>query len=208
MNRVKSVITNIWNNIKSVLTSIWNTISSVASNVWNRIASIISNVANTIRSAVSNAANFMKNTFTSAINTVKNLFNGLWNAIKAPLDKVVNGIKEKVQKAKNFLSDLNPFKRHSPSLVDNVIAGVKVIKDTYQSIGDIRITPPQIGHLSAGRIDVAAAFSDNVGGGGTTYNAPLVNVENMHVRDESDVRNISRELFNLQRHHDRAQGGR
>lgn len=208
MNRIKSVITSVWNNVKSVLTSIWNSISSVASSVWNRISSIISNVTNTIRSKVSNAANFMRNTFTSAINKVKRVFSGLWGSIKRSLDKVVDGIKEKVGKAKEFLSDLNPFKRRSPSLVDNVIAGVKVIKDTYQSIGDIRITPPQIGHLSAGRIDVAAAFSDNVGGGGTTYNAPLVNVENMHVRDESDVRNISRELFNLQRHHDRARGGR
>lgn len=208
MNRVKSVITSVWNNIKSVLTSIWNSISSVASSVWNRISSIISNVTNTIRNKVSDAANFMRNTFTSAIDKVKSVFSGLWDSIKRSLDKVVDGIKEKVGKAKEFLSDLNPFKRHSPSLVDNVIAGVKVIKDTYKSIGDIRITPPQIGHLSAGRIDVTAAFSDNVGGGGTTYNAPLVNVENMHVRDESDIRNISRELFNLQRHHDRARGGR
>lgn len=208
-NNVKSVVINVWNGIKGTLTSIWNSIKNVASTVWNAITGVISNALNNVSERVSSATSFIKNMFTEAINKVKEVFSGLWDAIKKPIDKVVNGIKEKVEKAKEYLSNLNPFKRHSPSLVDNVKAGVKVIRDTYAKVADMRIEPPTIGNLSAGRLNIEAAFAGSVGnGGGTTYNAPLVNVENMNVRDESDIRGISRELFNLQRSHDRARGGR
>lgn len=211
MNGIKSVVTSIWNGIKSVLTGIWNGIKGAASSAWNGISSVISNIVNGIRSKVSTAANFMKNTFSGAINAVKGFFGGLWSSIKQSLQNVVDGIKSKVQQAKEWLTELNPFKRHSPSLVDNVIAGAKVIKDTYESLGGLQIAPPQIGNLTAGRLDVEAAFGgigEGGGNGGSTYNAPLVHVENMNVRDDQDVRNVSRELFNLQRSHDRAKGGR
>jgi TP901 family phage tail tape measure protein len=210
-NSIKSVVTSVWNGIKSVLTSIWNSIRSVASNVWSGISSVISSMVNGIRSKISDAANFMRNTFSGAIQAVKGFFGGLWSSIRQSLQNVVDGIRDKVTKAKEWLTELNPFKRHSPSLVDNVLAGTKIIRDTYESLGGMRIAPPQIGNLTAGRINVEEAFG-GVGsggsGGGSTYNAPLVQVENMHVRSDQDVRNVSRELFSLQRSHDRAKGGR
>lgn len=210
-NSIRSVVTSVWNGIRGTLSGIWNGIKGVASSVWNSISNTISRVTNTIRSKVSSAASFMRNTFSSAINAVKGFFSNMWNGIKGGLDKVVNGIKDKVRKAKEWLSNLNPFKRHSPSLVDNVKAGVKVIRDTYAKVSDIQIAPPHIGNLTTGRIDIESAFGggDKGGnGGGTNYNAPLVQVENMNVRSDRDVRGISRELYNLQRNHDRARGGR
>lgn len=209
-NGISSIISTVVNTIKNVVTSVFNSVKSVITSIWNGIKSIITGVISNIQSKVSSGANFIKSAFTSALNTVKSVFSNLWNAIKAPLDKVVNGIKDKVKKAKEWLTELNPFKRHSPSLVDNVIAGVKVIKDTYKSIGDLQISTPTIGTLSAGRINVDEVFGSggNGGTGGTTYNAPLVQVENMSVRSDQDVRRLSHELFNLQRNHDRARGGR
>ncbi|MDC3413957.1 phage tail tape measure protein [Terrihalobacillus insolitus] len=211
-NSIKSVITSVWNAIRSTLTSIWNRIRSIASSVWSGISSVISSMVNGIRSRISSAANFMKNTFSGAINAVKGFFGGLWSSISQSLSNVVSGIKSKVRQAKEWLTELNPFKRHSPSLVDNVLAGTKIIKDTYESLGGLQIAPPQIGSLTAGRVNVEDAFggSGNGSGGnnGTTYNAPLVQVENMHVRDDQDVRGVSKELFNLQRNHNRAKGGR
>ena len=210
-NSISSVISSVVNRIRSIVTSVFNAIRSVVTNVWNGIKSVTSGAINNVKSVVSNGANFIRNTFTSAINAVKNVFGGLWNSIKGSLDKVVNGIKDKVGKAKEYLSNLNPFKRHSPSLVDNVIAGTKVIKDTYASLSDMQISPPSIGSLSAGRVNVEEAFNidgGSGGNGGTNYNAPLVQVENMHVRDDNDIRRVSNELFNLQRSHDRSKGGR
>lgn len=210
-NTIKSVVTSVWNGIKAVLTSIWNSIRSVASNVWSGISSVISSMVNGIRSKISDAANFMRNTFSGAISAVKGFFGGLWSSISQSLQNVVSGIKSKVMQAKEWLTELNPFKRHSPSLVDNVLAGTKIIRQTYESLSGMQIAPPQIGNLSAGRIDVEEAFGgigNGGNGGGSTYNAPLVQVENMNVRSDQDVRNVSRELFNLQRSHDRAKGGR
>lgn len=209
-NAIKSTLTSIINGIRSTVTSIFNSIKSTVVNVWNSIRSSISSAISNIRSKVSEGANFMRNTFSGAIQAVKGFFSGLWSSIRGSLNNVVEGIKSKVKKAKEWLTELNPFKRHSPSLVDNVLAGTKIIKDTYEGLGGMRIAPPQIGNLSSGRIDVDQAFGGVEGGGGsgTNYNAPLVQVENMHVRDDRDVRNVSKELFNLQRNHDRAKGGR
>ncbi|WP_427036507.1 phage tail tape measure protein [Cytobacillus pseudoceanisediminis] len=209
-NSIKSVLTSVWNSIKSVLTSVWNSIRSVASNVWSGISSVISSMVNGIRSKISGAASFMRNTFSGAVNAVKSAFSGMWSSIRQSLQNVVDGIRSKVAKAKEYLNNLNPFKRNSPSLVDNVLSGTKIIRQTYESLSGMQLAPPTIGSITAGRIDVESAFGggNSGSGGGTNYNAPLVQVENMHVRSDQDVRGVSRELFNLQRSHDRARGGR
>lgn len=209
-NAIKSVISSVVGAIKSVVSSQFNAIKSIAINAWSAIRSAISSMVNGIRSKVSSAASFMRSTFAGAISAVKGFFGGLWSSISGSLSNVVSGIKSKVMAAKEWLTELNPFKRHSPSLVDNVLAGTKIIKKTYEGLGGMQIAPPQIGNVSAGRINVNEAFGNVEGGkgGGTNYNAPLVQVENMNVRNDQDVRNVSRELFGLQRSHDRAKGGR
>lgn len=210
-NGLKGSLSSIFNAIKSVITSVWNAIRTVTTNVWSGISSVISSMVGGIRSKISDAANFMRNTFSGAIQAVKGFFGGLWSSISQSLQNVVSGIKSKVMQAKEWLTELNPFKRHSPSLVDNVLAGTKIIRQTYESLGGMQIAPPQIGSLTAGRINVEDAFgggNGSGGNGGTNYNAPLVQVENMHVRSDQDVRGVSKELFNLQRNHDRAKGGR
>lgn len=142
---------------------------------------------------------------------ISGVFSGLVGKVMGSLGSLIGGIKQKVMKAKELLTELNPFKRHSPSLVDNVLAGVKVIKKTYSGIGDMSVDAPKVGSYQAGRVDVGAMVSGKSGdtgssGGGTNYNAPLVQVANMTVRSDQDVRNVSSELYNLQRNADRSQG--
>jgi hypothetical protein len=121
------------------------------------------------------------------------------------LDKVVSGIKQKASQAKEYLQKLNPFKRNSPSLVDNVKAGTAVIRKTYASLADMRISPPQIGSVTAGFGGVG--IDDFGSGGGSSTKETNINIASMSVRSEQDVRSVSKELFNLQRNSDRA-GGR
>lgn len=90
------------------------------------------------------------------------------------------------------------------NVAENIVNGANSIIDAFTSLGNIEIQTPQLSTLSTLNIESGLVGSD----GGTVYNAPLVNVENMHVRDENDIRGLSRELFNLQRSHDRAKGGR
>jgi len=145
---------------------------------------------------------------------IAGVFSGLVGTVMGSLGSLIGGIKKKVARAKEFLGELNPFKRHSPSLVDNVLAGVDVIKKTYSGIGDMKVDPPKVGNYQAGRVDVASMVGGKSGSGGessttdgsTNYNAPLVQVANMTVSDKNDARTISNELYDLQRNADRSRG--
>lgn len=220
---VKAVTLKVWNSIQSFLHTVWskmsnfmrsvmNSIVNVFTSGWNGVKGTVGSVWNGITSIIGRAASFMTSTLGGAIATVKYFFSSLWNSIAQSLQNVVNGIRAKVLKAKEWLSELNPFKRHSPSLVDSVLAGAKLIKETYAGIGQIQIHPPAIGNITAGRLsfEETVAVQGNLAdtNGGTTYNAPLIHVEKLSVRNEQDVRSVSRELFNLQRNYDRARGKR
>lgn len=58
---------------------------------------------------------------------------GIMGALKAIVSVIAAGVKA----AYEWLSYLNPFQRHSPSLVDNVIRGVDIIAKRYASLKNI-----------------------------------------------------------------------
>lgn len=56
-----------------------------------------------------------------------------WKALKGVIDVIAAAITVII----DLLSYLNPFARHSPSLVDNVKAGVRIIAAEYASLGEV-----------------------------------------------------------------------
>lgn len=73
----------------------------------------------------------------AAVDFITRGFNMLPQSIKSAMVGVIRVIGFAVEKARDLLSYLNPFARHSPSLVDNVRAGVAVIAAEYASLGSI-----------------------------------------------------------------------
>lgn len=206
---IKAVGIAIWNGIKVAFTAVWNALKITFSTVWNTITTIFTTVVNKIKSLGANGWNALKDGFTGAIGIVVDTFKGLYDKVMGSLSNLIGGIKDKVMQAKEWLTELNPFKRHSPSLVDNVLAGVKQIKDTYNSVSDMSITAPSIGSVSAGHYATGMFEAEGVSGSSassTNYNAPLVQVESMTVRSDEDIRSVSNELYNLQRNSTRSGG--
>lgn len=72
-----------------------------------------------------------------AIQWVIDGFASLPSAIATVFSNVVRVIAKAVSIVREWLSYLNPFARHSPSLVDNVKAGVQVIASQYASLSGI-----------------------------------------------------------------------
>lgn len=95
--------------------------------------------------------------FESMRTRVANAISDLWAKIKGKIDAIRDGI-----------ANLNPFLRHSPSLVDNVLRGVKVIGDAYGSLSGMSIAGPSVSGISAGYTTSAAPAS---GFGGITVYA-------------------------------------
>lgn len=92
---------------------------------------------------------------------------------------------------------------------ESILSGANDLMGAFEGISNVQIAPPQVGNLQVGFEGMDGAFDvGSDGNGGTNYNAPIVQVDNMNVRDDQDVRIVSRELYGLQRSHDRAKGGR
>lgn len=94
-------------------------------------------------------------------------------------------IGETIEKVKDKLNNLNPFHRNSPSLVDNVMKGVGIIKDQYDSLTDV--TLPSVSSITD---DITSLFSGGLGGG--LEQNVYVNVGS--VRDQGDIQALGREF--------------
>ncbi|SCY88539.1 phage tail tape measure protein [Alkaliphilus peptidifermentans] len=200
-----------WGYIKAQFQAYWDLITGIFRGIWTLLTGLFNAFRDNFNNLWSSLWQGIYSMFANIITNTINRFKDLPRAIIGALTDMVNGIKNKVEQAKNLLSNLNPFKRHSPSLVDNILAGVDVIKDTYRSIGEMEINGPSIGGLIPGRINLHDALGSFDGSSaaalsGSNYNAPLVHVDKMEVRDDNDIRLISSELYNLQRSSERSRG--
>lgn len=78
--------------------------------------------------------------FQAGVNAIERAFYALPQSVQNAIRKVVEVVASAAIQVYEWLSYLNPFARHSPSLVDQVLAGMRVITDAY---GDIKaISPP------------------------------------------------------------------
>lgn len=69
--------------------------------------------------------------FRSIVSSVAGALGGVWDAITSPFRRAFDWIKNAVGGVVDKLKGLNPFQRHSPSLVDLVTRGTERITDLY-----------------------------------------------------------------------------
>ena len=105
----------------------------------------------------------------------------VYDAIVKPFTRAWDTVKDIAGKIRESLKEIDPFTRHSPSLVDNVIKGVDIIKREYQSLGDL--TFPQVSTL----FDPSSMLA----GAGVTQD---IDIHIDHVGGEQDVQMMGREL--------------
>lgn len=121
----------------------------------------------------------------TAINAITGFISGLWN----DLNKIIGKIGELLQK-------INPFHRSSPSLVDNVMRGIDVIKKEFGSLGDVNIPPvaASFPQMDSGP-DFATSKTLNVQGSAPSSGSGVtVNIAEANVKDQQDVEALGREF--------------
>jgi len=178
-----------WPAIQRAIEPVMGAIRDLISGVMQIIAGIIRTVMAVIRGDWSAAWEGIKTVFNGVVDVFKSTTIGMliqqafekvkeigpwFEDMKTKVMDVINKLLDKLKKPiadiKNLLNEINPFTRHSPSLVDNVLAGVKQIGDAYGSLADMRIAGPSIAGVSAGAGQVAATLAGssvtNVSSGG------------------------------------------
>lgn len=131
--------------------------------------------------------------------SIVNIFNGLigffwsirnviFDAIVGPWWDVLKTIIDIANRIRKAANEVNPFVRHSPSLVENVQKGIGIIKDQYKSLGDISIPP--INH----QYTPALINGSMMAGGSNTTKTQNINVSIGQIKDRNDIDSLIREL--------------
>lgn len=230
---VKNAITTIMNTIKSTISTIWNTIKSTISTVLgaikNAVTSVFSGIVNAIKNAMSNVLNAVKNGFSNVKNHItglasqavtwgKDLVMGIVDGIKSCIGAVGDAVKSVADKIKSFLhfsvpdeGPLTDYESWMPDFMGGLAKGIEkskglVAKAVEGLASDMVINPRAMvtGSYVATEGDADCSATDNKSG--SYVNGPLIQVNEMTVRSDDDIRRISQELNTMMKAGRRARG--
>lgn len=139
-----NTIANVISGVVSLAIGLWNAFSSTVTGIIQGVASFIGSIMRgDVVGAFRGAIDSAKSIFSTLTGHISGIINGVISTVArvrdgivAPFRDAVNTIKGLMDGAKNALSNLNPFQRHSPSLVDWVRRGTKVIADEYGDLSN------------------------------------------------------------------------
>lgn len=109
---------------------IWAAIQGVISYFQNMPSGIASALA-PIGGVLSAIGGFFSRIFGGIRDMVTRAFNALPDAIKNALMKVVATVRAAAMAVYKWMKYMNPFQRHSPSLVESVTAGMEIVGDKF-----------------------------------------------------------------------------
>lgn len=138
---IGSVIVAIWLliNVTTFLVEAFNwlarVIGAVVGAIWGAIQWWWHNTVNAFNSTIQWIQN-LKNWFSSIVGHISSALSGVWDAITSPFRRAFDWVSGKVDEVVRKLKDLNPFQRHSPSLVDLITKGTNRIQDLYGNMFD------------------------------------------------------------------------
>ena len=102
---------------------------------------------------------------------IKNTWPGIKDAIISPFREAFDWIKNNVNSVINALKNLNPFTKHSPSLVEMVQKGAGVIADTYGNMFNSIVDASKVAMP-----DVKATTAISTGSTSTKVVSPTINI--------------------------------
>ena len=227
-NGIKTAVTTVVNAIKTVISTVWNGIKNTVSTVVNGIKNTVSTVFNNIKSSISgtmgNIVSVIKNGFNQAISFItslpskalqwgKDMIMGIVNGIKSCIGAVGDAVSSVANKIKSFLhfsvpdeGPLTDYESWMPDFMKGLAKGIKDSKGMVAKAMD-GVAADMILNPSAAvqEITVSGNGGDGVPQGGS-INGPLIEVKEMNVRSEEDIRKISQQLYRQLQQGRRANG--
>lgn len=101
--------------------------------LWGKILDSFARNAGGIKSAFEPLVSW----FQGMVAKIRDAFYKLPEGVQEALMAVVRIVRTVAEKVYEFFQYLNPFARHSPSLVESVTAGVAIIRSQYASLGNV-----------------------------------------------------------------------
>ncbi len=217
VNGIKSTITSVWNGIKStvssVVNSIKNTVTTVFNNIWSGIKGTMGKIVSSIKEGFNNAISFITSLPSKALQWGKDMIMGIVNGIKSCIGAVGDAVSSVANKIKSFLhfsvpdeGPLTDYESWMPDFMKGLAKGIEDSKNMVAKAVD-GVAANMVLNPSAAvqEISVSGNGGDGPSQGGS-INGPLIEVKEMNVRSEEDIRKISQQLYRQLQQGRRANG--
>lgn len=200
---VKNTIVNAFNATKTFITDTWNNIKNFFTTTWDNIKSKSSEVFNGIKDGIVNA-------FEGVKSKISDIWSGIWSTIKGFINLIIGGIN-------TMIGGLNKLKFSAPDWVPGIGGksfGINIPKIPKLATGGVVSSPTlaMVGDAGLGNPEIVAPekilrqiISDVMQG--MSGQSSIV-IQQMNVREETDIKKIARELYNLQQAQKRGLGYR
>lgn len=217
VNGIKSTVTSVWNGIKSTVSSVVNsiksTVTTVFNNIWSGIKGTMGKIVSSIKEGFNQAISFITSLPSKALQWGKDMIMGIVNGIKSCIGAVGDAVSSVANKIKSFLHfsvpDEGPLTDYESWMPDFMKGLAKGIEDSKRMVAkamdgvaaDMVLNPS----TAVQEISVSGNGGDGVSQGGS-INGPLIEVKEMNVRSEEDIRKISQQLYRQLQQGRRANG--
>ncbi len=225
---IKNFFSAAWEAISSTAQAVWNGIKNTVSTVVNGIKNTVSTVFNNIKSSISgtmgNIVSVIKNGFNQVISFItslpskalqwgKDMIMGIVNGIKSCIGAVGDAVSSVANKIKSFLhfsvpdeGPLTDYESWMPDFMKGLAKGIEDSKSMVAKAMD-GVAADMILNPSA-TVQEISVSGDGTGGSpqGSSINGPLIEVKEMNVKSEEDIRKISQQLYRQLQQGRRANG--
>ena len=217
VNAIKTVISTVWNGIKNTVSTVVNGIKNTVSTVFNNIKSSISgtmgNIVSVIKNGFNNAISFITSLPSKALQWGKDMIMGIVNGIKSCIGAVGDAVSSVANKIKSFLhfsvpdeGPLTDYESWMPDFMKGLAKGIEDSKSMVAKAMD-GVAADMVLNPSASLQEISVSGNGGDGASqGSSINAPLIEVKEMNVRSEEDIRKISQQLYRQLQQGRRANG--
>lgn len=212
MNTIKSTISTIWNTIKStvstVLGAIRGAVTSAFNGIVNAVKGAMGNVLNTVISGFSNVRNHITGLASQAFTWGRDLVMGIVNGIRSCIGAVADAASSVASKIRSFLhfsvpdeGPLTDYESWMPDFMGGLAKGIEksrsMIQNAVKDVASDMILNPDV---SVGAdLSTMGNSNENPSQNGPVQNisGPLIQIQEMSVRNDNDIRKISQELNSM-----------
>lgn len=232
--RVRNFFTGLPGNMRRIGTNTMNGMRSGASSAWGGVRSFFSALPGRIRGFFSGAGSVLLSAGRDLIGGLWNGIKSAWDSVKGGIGSIWDSVKGGFNSAFNRNSPSKWFATGGDDLIKGAalgmerslvhvdaamlkmrdrmargLTGADVNAAVQQHLAALTSTTPSVGAAVLGTM---AGMGQPRGGDGTMFGgvngAPLLYVEHLHVRDDSDIDKIGQLLYKAQDNQTRAAGKR